>query len=159
MMGALIVACNGLHAGVAVDNKDKEERKMNTEEFEVAELAQHKERNGAPAQCIMNGKALQPIEYKVIVRPDLIEETDEVIKSAKASGIAILDSATEKEKNQQITGTLIAVGGKAFEEFGNPMPKVGDKVYFAKYAGLVIKSDDGTEHRLMNDKDITGVLV
>lgn len=110
-------------------------------------------------QCIMNGKVLQPIEYKVLVKPDLIEETDEVLKSARAAGLELLDSEKDREKQRQITGTLVAVGGKAFEEFGDPMPKVGDKVYFAKYAGLVIKADDKTEFRMMNDKDLTGVLV
>lgn len=110
-------------------------------------------------QCIMNGKVLQPIEYKVIVKPDLIEETDDVIKSARAAGIELMESQKEKEKNRQISGTLVAVGGKAFEDMGNPMPKVGDKVYFAKYAGIVLESDDKEDYRLCNDKDIAGILV
>lgn len=110
-------------------------------------------------QCIMNGKVLQPIEYKVIVKPDLIEETDDAIKRFKALGMELPDAEKERDKQRQITGTLVAIGGLAFDGFGDPMPKVGDKTYFAKYAGLVIKSDDGTEFRLMNDKDITGVLV
>lgn len=109
--------------------------------------------------CIMNGKTLQPIEYKVLVKPDLVEETDPMIKRCKDMGIEIPESEKERDKQRQITGTLVAVGGKAFEEFGDPMPKVGDKVYFAKYAGLVIKADDKTEFRLCNDKDIAGVLV
>ena len=41
----------------------------------------------------------------------------------------------------------------------NELPKVGDKVYFAKYAGLVIKADDKSDYRMMNDKDVTAVLV
>lgn len=110
-------------------------------------------------QCIMNGKVLHPIEYKVIVKPDLIEETDPMIKRCKEAGLELPDSEKERDKQRQITGTLVAVGGRAFEEFGDPMPKVGDKVYFAKYSGLILKSDDKTEFRLMNDKDITGVLV
>ena len=110
-------------------------------------------------QCIMNGKTLQPIEYKVIVKPDLIEETDDTIKRFKALGMELPQAEKEREKQRQITGTLIAVGGRAFEEFGLPMPKVGDKVYFAKYAGLVIQDDDKTDYRLCNDKDIAGVLV
>ena len=110
-------------------------------------------------QCVIAGKVLLPIEYKVIVKPDLAEETDEVLKSAKAIGIELIDSQKDKEKQRQISGTLVAVGGKAFEDMGNPMPKVGDKVYFARYAGIVLESDDKTDFRLCNDKDITGVLV
>lgn len=109
-------------------------------------------------QCVIAGKVLQPIEYKVIVKPDLIEETDDVIKSARAVGIELVDSQRDKEKQRQISGTLIAVGGKAFEDMGYPMPKVGDKVYFAKYAGIVLESDDKADYRLCNDKDIAGIL-
>jgi len=110
-------------------------------------------------QCIIAGKTLCPIEYKVIVKPDLIEETDDVIKAARAAGIELMESQKEKEKNRQISGTLVSVGGKAFQDMGDPMPKVGDKVYFAKYAGIVLESDDKEHYRMMNDKDITGVLV
>lgn len=110
-------------------------------------------------QCIIAGKTLQPIEYKVIVKPDHIDETDDVIKSAKAAGIQLVETQLEKEKNKQISGVLISVGGKAFVDFGTPIPKVGDRVYFAKYAGIVLESDDKEQFRLMYDKDISGVLV
>ena len=107
----------------------------------------------------MNGKTFQPVEYKVLIKPDLIDETDPAIKRLKAMGMEIPDSEKARDKMKQITGTLLAVGGKAFEDFGDPSPKVGDKVYFAKYAGMVLESDDKTEHRLMSDKDITAVLI
>lgn len=109
--------------------------------------------------CTMNDKTLQPVEYKVIVLPDLIEETDDTIKRFKALGIELPEAERERERNRQITGTLVSVGGKAFEDFGDPSPVVGNKVYFAKYAGMIVKSDDGTEYRLMNDKDVTAILV
>lgn len=110
-------------------------------------------------QCVIAGKTLMPIEYKVIVKPDLAEETDDVLKSAKAMGIELIDSQKDKEKQRQISGTLVAVGGKAFCDMGDPMPKVGDKVYFARYAGIVLESDDKTDFRMMNDKDLSGILV
>jgi co-chaperonin GroES (HSP10) len=107
----------------------------------------------------MQGKKFQPIEYKVVVLPDLIEETDDTIKRFKALGMELPEAEKEREMLRQITGTLVAVGGKAFEDFGDPSPKVGDKVYFAKYAGMLLRADDGEEYRLMWDKDITAVLV
>jgi len=109
--------------------------------------------------CIVQGKTLQPIEYKVVVLPDLIEETDEAIKRFKALNMELPAAEKERDKQKQITGTLVSIGGNAFSDMADPLPKVGDKVYFAKYAGLVLKADDGTEYRLMNDKDITAVLV
>lgn len=110
-------------------------------------------------KCIMQGKTLQPIEYKVIVKPDLIEETDEAIKRFKAMGMELPEAEKERDKQKQITGTLVAIGGNAFNDMAGLLPKVGDKVYFAKYAGIVLAADDKTEFRIMNDKDITAVLV
>jgi co-chaperonin GroES (HSP10) len=110
-------------------------------------------------QCIMQGKTLQPIEYKVIVKPDLVEETDEAIKRFKAMGMELPAAEKERDKQKQITGTLVAVGGNAFADMLGTLPVVGDKVYFAKYAGLILTADDKTEFRMMSDKDITAVLV
>lgn len=110
-------------------------------------------------QCIMQGKTLQPIEYKVIVKPDLIEETDEAIKRFKAMGMELPAAEKERDKQKQITGTLVSVGGNAFSDMLAPLPKVGDQVYFAKYSGLVLIADDKTEFRMMSDKDITAVLI
>jgi co-chaperonin GroES (HSP10) len=131
---------------------------MNAAQFEAAELAQHSVRNGS-AQCTMQGKTLQPIEYKVIVKPDLVEETDEAIKRFQKLGMELPAAEKERDKQRQITGTLISVGGNAFEDHLGRVPKIGDKIYFAKYSGYVLVSDDKTEYRLMNDKDITAVLI
>jgi len=110
-------------------------------------------------QCIMQGKTLQPIEYKVIVKPDLVEETDEAIKRFKAMGMELPAAEKERDKQKQITGTLVAVGGNAFADMLGTLPVVGDKVFFAKYSGIVLVSDDKDEFRLINDKDIAGVLL
>ncbi len=109
--------------------------------------------------CILQGKTLQPIEYKVLVQPDKIEETDEAIKRFQTLGIELPAAERERDKMKQITGTLVSVGGNAFSDMDGRLPAIGDKVYFAKYAGLTLKADDGAEWRLMNDKDITAVLI
>ncbi len=109
--------------------------------------------------CLMQGKVFQPVEYKVLVKPDLIEETDDSIKRFKAMGMELPEAEKQRDKMKQITGTLLALGGKAFEDFGNPSPVIGSKVYFAKYAGMVLESDEKIEYRLMSDKDITAVLL
>ena len=117
------------------------------------------DRKRTASQMIMHGQTFQPVEYKVLVKPDKIEETDPVVKRCNDLGIELPESEKAREKMKQITGTLIAVGGKAFEDFGDPSPVIGQKVYFAKYAGLVLKDDNEQEFRLMSDKDITGVLI
>lgn len=109
--------------------------------------------------CIINDKVFHPLEYKVLVRPDLIEETDETIKRCKALGIEMPESEKLRDQLKQITGVLVAIGGKSFEDFGDPTPAIGQRVYFAKYAGIMIEADDKTEYRLMSDKDITALLI
>lgn len=103
-----------------------------------------------------NTSGLQPIEFKVLIKPDDVSDTDPVLKKAKESGFILAPS--EHEEAAQVKGTVIAVGGRAFHDFGDPSPKVGDRIYFAKYSGLVIAGDDGQEYRLMNDKDVAAIV-
>lgn len=100
----------------------------------------------------MNASGLQPVEYKILIEPEEVEETSK-------GGIVLAVSTTEKEKMAQVRGRLIAVGGNAFEDWAEPVPKVGDSVYYAKYAGIVVKGKDGREMRLANDKDVTAIVV
>lgn len=127
---------------------------MNVDEFEAAELAQHRNRNGA-----VNTSGIQPVEYKILILPEQAEETDETLKRAKAAGLVLVDKTTEREKMAQVKGRLIAIGGNAFEDWSGQVPRVGDVVYFAKYAGYVVKGDDGQEFRLANDKDVSAIVI
>jgi len=99
---------------------------------------------------VMNQSGLWPCEFKVLVKPDEVKK--------RAGEIYIPDQVTEKEKREQIYGTLIAVGGNAFEDWEWPIPKVGDRVLFARYAGVVQKGLDGEPYNIMYDKDIACVI-
>jgi len=73
-----------------------------------------------------------------------------------AGGIIIPDSA--KEKPQE--GKIVAVGPGKRDEDGKRIPldlKVGDRIYFSKYAGTEIDID-GEEHLFMKEDDILGIL-
>jgi co-chaperonin GroES (HSP10) len=109
------------------------------------------------AQAV-NTSGLAPVEYKILIQPESVEETDEVLKSARMAGIALPDKATDRERMAQVRGVLVAVGGNAFEGWQEPIPKVGDVVYYAKYAGLMVKGKDDSELRLANDKDISAIV-
>ena len=78
---------------------------------------------------------LQPLEDRIVVRPNDSEETT-------ASGLVIPDTA--KEKPQQ--GEVLAVGpGKRSEQTGELIPldiAVGDTVVYSKYGGTEITSDN-----------------
>lgn len=97
-----------------------------------------------------NSHKIKPVEYKVLIEPDNIEEKT-------AGGIILASVVKEKEQMAQVKGVLIDIGGNAFEEW-NEKPKIGDKVYFGKYAGYIIKGNDGKEYRLCNDKDICAII-
>jgi len=98
----------------------------------------------------MNESGIQPVEYKVLIKPEVVEEKT-------AGGLFLPEQTQDKEKMAQVKGVLVAVGGNAFEDWKSP-PQIGDKVYFAKYAGYVVKGEDGEEYRLANDKDITAII-
>lgn len=110
----------------------------------------------------LNNWGLQPVEYKILIEPDEVEEF-----AGRGNIIVKPDHARDKEQVQKIKGTLIAVGGNAFSDWSEPIPKVGDVVYFAKYAGIRLQRDDGQDEEgrykykhacLCNDKDIAAII-
>ena len=99
-----------------------------------------------------NKSGIQPIEYKVLVIPDIV--TDETL-----GGIVRPDRVKEMEQAAAVRGYLIAYGGKAFEDFGEPKPKAGDRVQFAKYSGVhQVPGADGKTYIICNDKDIAAII-
>ena len=92
---------------------------------------------------------VRPLQDRVLVRRVAEEEKTK-------GGIIIPDTA--KEKPQE--GEVIAVGPGARDDHGkvNPLDvKKGDRVLFGKYSGSEIKID-GTEHLILREDDILGVL-
>ena len=95
--------------------------------------------------------------HTVLVRPDKVEEVDEVIKRAKAAGIAVqLDKREEKAVEY---GTVIQVGPTAFKDYGRDpdILQEGDYVTYAKYAGKEIKYR-GETYLILNDQDVIATL-
>lgn len=111
-----------------------------------------------------------PSGNRVVIKPDVIEETTE-------GGIIIAPSVMEKHRHAQATGTVIAVGPDAWKHvteeiyrvidgemrlvekrikgYSEPFANVGDRVAFAKYGGLMVEGGDGENYRILNDEDIT----
>ena len=100
-----------------------------------------------------NTSGFQPCEYKVLVKPDKVEEVQ--------GSIIIPSQICDKEMRQREDVTLVAVGGTAFTEpaWGDPTPKPGDRVKIAKYAGYFFKGADGEWYQVCNDKDIAGLVL
>ena len=93
---------------------------------------------------------LQPLEDRIVVRPNESEETT-------ASGLVIPDTA--KEKPQQ--GEVLAAGpGKRSEHTGELLPvdvKVGDTVVYSKYGGTEI-TVEGDDLLILNGRDVLAVV-
>ena len=98
-----------------------------------------------------NPSGINPVGWRILLLPK------EVMKET-ASGIII---ATEQTKDREdianTIGIVIDMGSECYKATSQ-WCKVGDKVSFAKHAGLVYIGKDGKKYRMVNDDDITGVL-
>ena len=103
-----------------------------------------------------NPSGVSPTEFKVLVRPDKVEEKTK-------GGILLPQEQRERDQAASTAGEIIAISPLAFTYADWPVttapPNVGDRVAFARYAGMTVKGSDGEEYRLVNDKDIAGIYV
>jgi chaperonin GroES len=93
---------------------------------------------------------IKPTEFKVLIKPDEVD-------GQTSGGLYLPESARDKQQFSVDRGEVIAFGTGFFSELPGPVPKVGDKVIFNRYAGSLIKND-GEDYRLCNDKDICAIL-
>lgn len=105
-----------------------------------------------------NKSGLLPVEYRVLVKPEKIEETDPVLRRAKEAGIELPEEPSVREQMAQQRGVIIACGGNAFSDWKGYRPEPGVRAMFAKYAGYNIEGEDGEFYRMLNDKDISAVF-
>lgn len=100
---------------------------------------------------------LKPVLHRVLVKPEDVTEVDEVVRRAKAAGIAV--QLDKREQKAGVVGTVVRVGSTCFRSFGSTPEDEGvvpgAKVYYAKYAGAETKDGDQI---WLNDEDILGVI-
>ncbi len=92
---------------------------------------------------------IRPLQDRIIVKRIDEEETT-------AGGIIIPDTA--KEKPQE--GKVIAVGKGMIRDDGTLQKldvKKGDRVLFGKFSGTEVDLD-GTEHLIIHEDDVLGIL-
>ena len=101
----------------------------------------------------MNKSGIEPVEYKVLVKPKAVEEKTK-------GGIIPPDQTRDKEKFAKQEGVIVAYSPIAFTDPNwLRCPKVGDTVLFDRYAGCTVTGRDGEEYRLINDKEIGAIIV
>jgi chaperonin GroES len=92
-----------------------------------------------------------PLMHRALVKPKQVE-------TKTASGIILTETLTRKEQAATDEGIILAIGDTFGKDFGaEVLPKVGDKVLFAKYAGKFIKDGD-TDLVLLNDDDLIAIV-
>lgn len=95
---------------------------------------------------------LKAIAFRIIIRPDPVE-------TKTKSGI-IVQVNEEDYAGATTVGTIVDIGPDAWKAY-NPSAtyaglRVGDRVFYAKYAGKTIFDEDTKERFLcLNDEDIT----
>lgn len=105
-----------------------------------------------------NKSGCEPIGTKILVMTDWVDENT-------ASGLLTMPADVVERMSLAVTqGTIVAVGGAAWTDWPNSsrpwpglIPKAGDRVEIARYAGLLIEGADGRHYRLIHDTDVAGI--
>lgn len=97
---------------------------------------------------------IKPCGHRVVIKPASLEDYDKAFKSAKAAGLVIPEDHVDLKRQQNAvdSGTVVAVGPTAFAD-EDPWYKVGDTVYFAKYAGKAVVRNE-VRYLVMSDDDV-----
>lgn len=98
---------------------------------------------------------LQPLEFNVVIELDPTEETT-------AGGIILTNHKVERNRLEETEGTLVCQSPFAFNYDEWPSdaekPANGDRVYFARYAGILTECEDGRWVRIIKDKEVVATV-
>ncbi len=102
----------------------------------------------------INQSGILPTGGHLLVLPDKVEEKT-------AGGIYLPKTVQDKEQMAATVGTLIAVGTGAWVDLddGKPWAAVGDKVSYARHAGVAMTGQDNQDYVLINDNDVLAKLL
>lgn len=118
-----------------------------------------------------NKSGIYPAGNRVVVQQDVIPE------EVTDFGLVIPKQYQDAYQQAESCGELVAVGPDAFKHvtervyhvhdngkefieervrgYSEPFAKVGDRISFAKYTGMVYKGKDKERYLVLNDEDIT----
>jgi co-chaperonin GroES (HSP10) len=100
---------------------------------------------------------LTPVEYNlVVILPNAPETTGKNVK------IILTDETRERMQIASQAARIVAMSPLAFNYEAWPddsmKPRVGDVIWFPRYAGGEFVGIDGKSYRLLKDKDCAGVI-
>lgn len=106
---------------------------------------------------------LEVVGHRVLIKPHLQDEVSD-------GGIYLAVGETfERERGATQIGTIVSIGPNAWLDFksadaegnlvaGKPWAKVGDVVYYAKYAGKEVKAGNEDKYVIVNDEDVQCII-
>lgn len=102
----------------------------------------------------INQSGIVPTGGHLLVMPDKVEERTK-------GGIILPQETRDKEQTAATVGTLIAAGSGAWADIddGSPWAIVGDRVSYARYAGVSMLGQDNETYILINDNDVLAKLL
>jgi co-chaperonin GroES (HSP10) len=95
---------------------------------------------------------INPKGARVLVLPDEVET------KTKSGIITATGTAALREELAQVDGIVVAMGNTCYHDQPEPFCKVGDKVIFGKYSGIIREGNDGKKYRIINDLDVVGTI-
>ena len=97
---------------------------------------------------------LKVVGHRVLIKPHLQDEMSE-------GGIFVAVGETfQRERGATQIGTIVDIGPNAWLDFkpGKPWAKIGDKVYYAKYAGKDVEAGNEDKFVIINDEDVQCII-
>jgi co-chaperonin GroES (HSP10) len=95
-----------------------------------------------------NESGINPIFDRVLIQPlEVAKKTDWGFQLSSGE-------ISDREQLANTTGIIVALGNEVPEDIIN----VGDKVAYAKYAGLMYTGKDGKDYRMVNYDDLVAKL-
>lgn len=113
-----------------------------------------------------NKSGITPLGDRVLVKPEVLEKKT-------AGGIEIPDQVLDQHALAQSIGYVVALGRdcwidhvdfnsdgsrSGYTGFTGPQAKVGDRIVFAKYAGVKVPGKDSDDYRIVRDKDVAAIV-
>lgn len=100
--------------------------------------------------------------HRILVKPILLEESDDTYRSAKAAGIILARDNTKRERESVDRGVVLQIGPTAWQTDslgGKPWAEVGDTVVYAKFAGKLVQDPETKEELIcINDEDVCAIV-
>lgn len=112
---------------------------------------------------IDNPSGIYPTEFNILLRPMTADKQFNVrMPDGSLKAIFKPDTLVDQEQVAATEGEIVAVSPLAFSYERWPAdemkPQVGDRIFFAKYAGMRVTGRNNVDYLILKDKDVAAVI-